>query len=855
MLVHCGYIGGSGADAAHAVAVDASGNAYIAGETSSTDLSVPDLVGPDLTCNGGESDAFVAKLNPEGTALLYCGYIGGAGKDAAAGLGVDLEGCVYVAGTTDSTEATFPVQTGPDLTYNGGESDAFVAKLNAEGTALVYCGYIGGSGRDMASGIAWGQEGGFMNPLTSDIYIAGSTSSTEATFPVAVGPDLTYNGGESDAFVAKLNADGATLVYCGYVGGADKDEAAALSACPVIFDAVLFVVGRTSSTESSFPVAFGPDLTYNGGESDGFVAKVNSDWTGLSFCGYIGGAGLDAVTDMVADTYYDGNIFPGVVWTYIFLTGCTSSTESSFPLAVGPDLTYNGGETDAFVALLCDEFLPPPSWVYCGYIGGAGADEGTCIDGSRGGLCVAGNTSSAEDTFPAAFGSDLTYNGGASDIFLAKLTSDGKEIGSRGYLGGGGADLAGGMALIPDTQDVLIAGSTDSPETTFPATDGPDLTYNGGAFDAFIARIHMKAPALAALSRTSATFGDPGFALTVSGSDFLEGARVRWTGKKLPTTYVNDKELEAAVAAEDLSGIFLPLNVYVSVENPDHECSGTLDFSVRPGPLVLTSLTPAKAQVGGPGFVLTLSGSGFVPTASTGYGFCGQPVLWNGVSKGSTYVSYNELQLSIEASDIAHGGEIQVLVKDSGTNAGDSNALVFPVSNFTMVPSPSTMAVTAGQSATCAIQLTPQFGSFDSPVTFDCTGLPDKCTASFSPATVTPGAAGAATNLTLKTTAPSTSAAGTAFGSSGPAPLAPAWLLILLLAMLGASAVRAVHGGRPARWLAAAAAVLVLAVLIAACSTSLDRTIPGTPKGTYTVTIKARSGNLTVTNNVTLTVK
>ncbi len=113
--------------------------------------------GPDLTHNGG-SDAFVAKVNASGTALVYCGYIGGSGDELwndmySGGIAVDGSGNAYVTGTTSSTEATFPVIVGPDLTYNGGE-DAFVAKVNASGTALVYCGYIGGSGDEGGYGIA-----------------------------------------------------------------------------------------------------------------------------------------------------------------------------------------------------------------------------------------------------------------------------------------------------------------------------------------------------------------------------------------------------------------------------------------------------------------------------------------------------------------------------------------------------------------------------------------------------------------------------------------------------------------------------------------------------------------------------
>src|SRR5439155_16999529 len=132
--------------------------------------------------------------------LAYCGYIGGSLGDVATGVAVDGSGNAYVVGWTQSTEATFPVTVGPDLTHNspGGSNDAFIAKVNAAGTALVYCGYIGGAGDDDAYGVAVDGSG--------NAYVAGQTTSTETSFPVAVGPDLTFNGGSDDVVGAHVSA-------------------------------------------------------------------------------------------------------------------------------------------------------------------------------------------------------------------------------------------------------------------------------------------------------------------------------------------------------------------------------------------------------------------------------------------------------------------------------------------------------------------------------------------------------------------------------------------------------------------------------------------------------------------------
>ncbi|MCX6028588.1 MAG: SBBP repeat-containing protein [Chloroflexi bacterium] len=132
VLVYCGYIGGGGDDYGYGIAVDAAGNAYVTGDTASTEATFPETVGPDVTHNDGE-DAFVAKVNASGSALVYAGYIGGSADDRGFGIAVDSAGNAYVTGDTNSTQATFPVTVGPDLTYNGGPWDAFVAKVRVRG--------------------------------------------------------------------------------------------------------------------------------------------------------------------------------------------------------------------------------------------------------------------------------------------------------------------------------------------------------------------------------------------------------------------------------------------------------------------------------------------------------------------------------------------------------------------------------------------------------------------------------------------------------------------------------------------------------------------------------------------------
>jgi hypothetical protein len=319
-LLYSGYIGGGEHDEGKAVAVDASGAAYVTGGTKSPDM--PATPGSFGETYAGEGDVFVAKVTPGGSGLEWLGLVGGRGSEHARGIGVAPDGSVSFAGTTDSPD--LPVKVGPDLTYNGG-GDAFVGRITPDGSALTYLGYLGGAGFDDARD---GTVGGAGN-----LFLCGHTASTQASFPVKVGPDLTYNGGKSDAFVAMVHSNG-TLGFAGYVGGHAADSCYGMD---VDSNGNAFLSGRTFSSESSFPVRGGPDLTYNGGGDD-FAAEVAAGGNGFVYCGYVGGAEKDVGWGL--------SIGPNDI---AYLTGQTYSPQSSFPDHGGPDLTYNG-QGDGFVA-------------------------------------------------------------------------------------------------------------------------------------------------------------------------------------------------------------------------------------------------------------------------------------------------------------------------------------------------------------------------------------------------------------------------------------------------------------------------------------------------------------------------
>jgi hypothetical protein len=265
-LVYSTYLGGGSSTA---IAVDSSGNAYVTGSTSST--SFPSTAGAFQTTPAGQGDAFVMKLLPGGSGLAYSTFLGGNATDVANGIAVDSSGNAYVTGFTTSTN--WPTTSGAFQTLHRGGADvyggadAFVTRLNATGSELLYSTYLGGTGSDYGFGIAVGSDG--------NAYVTGETRS--ANFPVANALQPTFNGGISnggaDAFVTQLNATGSGLVYSTFLGGS---YAAGDSGSGIAVDSTgnAYVTGSTTSTD--FPTKYALQGTYGGGAhaSDAFVTKI-----------------------------------------------------------------------------------------------------------------------------------------------------------------------------------------------------------------------------------------------------------------------------------------------------------------------------------------------------------------------------------------------------------------------------------------------------------------------------------------------------------------------------------------------------------------------------------------------------
>lgn len=455
VLVYSTYLGGSGFDQGYAIAVDSSGSAYVTGKTVATDF--PTTAGAFQTRYGG-GDAFVAKLNPAGTALVYSTYLnGGAGN----GIAVDSAGNAYVTG--EAGPLTFPTTPGAFQTSPMG-FDTFVTKLNPAGTALIYSSRFGGDFDDFGRGIALDGSG--------NAYITGWTvcRSPICSFPTVNAFQPNYGGGNNDAFVTKIDSGGSALVYSTYLGGGRILNATDDWGEGIAVDKAgnAYVTGYTYS--SDFPVTAGAfDTTRSG--LDAFITKFSVDGRSLVYSTFLGGTGREQAQGIAVDA--SGNAY---------VTGLTESIDN-FPVTRGAFQTT--GSFDAFVTKLNPQ---GSALVYSTYLGGtAGVDRGwaIAIDGS-GNAYITGDTASSD--FPVTSPIQRTYGGGLSDAFVTKLNATGSALVDSTFLGGTLTDEGRGIALN-GSGEAYVTGDTSSND--FPTTNALQIG-NGGGFqhdDAFVLKI------------------------------------------------------------------------------------------------------------------------------------------------------------------------------------------------------------------------------------------------------------------------------------------------------------------------------------------------------------------------------
>ncbi len=430
------YLGGTGAETIFDTAVDAEGNVWVVGSTTSNNF--PATSGLDTTF-GGNTDGFAAKFAPDGQ-LLWATYLGANNVDVCRAIALDSTGNAWITGDSNSTVAWF---SGGRVTPFGGY-DAFLVKLGPNGRVLSGT-YSGGTAEDRGYGVAIDGSG---TPI-----VVGGTVSTDW---IQNGFDLS-KGGTWDGFVAKYDSGG-QLLWSSYLGGSSNDEARAVT---VQHDGRIVVAGWT---ESSNWLWRGLNTAYPGSRT-GFVAAIRSNGELAEWATYVGGDASETIWDVAIDPWDD-------VWV-------VGETQSEGWIAGSFDTSY-GGETDGFVAKLSSD---GQQMLWSTYLGANRTDRAYALDiDASGAAWVVGKTESPDWV---TGGVDIGFQG-ASDAFLAKLDTDGQLLWSS-YLGGDLGEEGRGVAVDADG-NAWVVGQTESPGWV---SGGYDLTL-GGTTDAFLARIGDK---------------------------------------------------------------------------------------------------------------------------------------------------------------------------------------------------------------------------------------------------------------------------------------------------------------------------------------------------------------------------
>ena len=1024
---------------AGAIAVDGSGNAYVTGSTSVMGGGLTVTTGAFQTmsngecanqnnCNGYLVNAFVTKLDPTGTALVYSTYLGGNFGDYSTGIAADSAGNAYVTGLANSKN--FPVTAGAFQTVNNaGKLDipnvpfapnAFVTKLNPTGTALIYSTYLGGSGVELANVLftapgstpaPYLTAGDYASSIAVDssgsAYVTGIANS--ADFPVTAGAIQTVNnspgyilpnyGVSSNAFVTKLTPSGTALVYSTYLGGSGQsysgsaygDEASSIALDP---SDNAYVTGYAYS--SNFPVTSGAFQTVNGaaatGGTNAFVAKINQTGTGLLYSTYLGGhvsgAGLgysgDYGSGIAADS--SGNAY---------VTGQASS--KNFPVTATAFQTVNNATTlgsgNAFVTKLNSTGT---SLLYSTYLGGSGGYKGDygvgiVVDGSNNAY-VTGYAVSKN--FPVTAGAFQTVNNGAAigapNAFVTKLNSAGTALLYSTYLGGGGSSAAGtgdyGVGIVLDASDnTYVTGFTSS--ANFPITASAFQTtlpqYYPGVF---IAKLNLStvipaptvtvtpsssritsAQALTVAVTVNASSGSPTptGSVMLTGGGYTSGAVTLSSGSAtinvpadslaigtdtLTATYTPDSTSSSTYASSTgmnsvtvtTPPVTLAPNILTFSSETDGTTSAaqtvtltnsgtaaliitsitasgdfaqthTCDASVAVGANCSISVTFAPTAAGSHTGSLTiadsatgspqtvgLSGMGIAPTpgimlSPSTLTFASQMTTSTSVVQTITLTNSGTAALYITsisasgdfaetqncASSVAAGANCTISVTFTPTASGSRTGALTITDNASGSPQTVTLSGTGvasgtgtpvtvstrstsltisspGGTSTAAIQLT-SAGGFTGTVNLTCSvtysgqgTATDTPTCSLSPAQTTiTGNSGASTTLTVSTTAASSSArlgadwknAGSVFAAFLFLGLVPRrrWRELTLLALIfivGAGAIEGCNGSG---------------------STGSGGTSPpansGTTAGNYSVTVTATSGTVTASTTIPLSVQ
>jgi beta-propeller repeat-containing protein/centrosomal CEP192-like protein len=865
VLAYSTYLGGTGDEFGHGIAVDSLGNAYVTGSTTSTDFPTTTSPFQSKSKCGSRSTAFVTKVNPTGTALVYSTYLGGScgnvvptlgGGEISFGIAIDGSGDAYVTGQTSSSD--FPITATAYQSTNGGGA-IFFTELNPAGSALLYSTYLHGNGGEYTRAIAVDSNG--------IAYITGVTSST--TFPVILATAFQTTAKATDtAFLSKIDptkVGTGSLLYSTYLGGSGGEFGQGIA---VDSSGNAYITGITTSKD--FPIMNAFQTTLKNTNGTAFVTRIDTTKTGsagLVYSTYLGGSGSTNQAD-------NGN---GIALDSAFNAYVVGSTASSdFPTTPGVFKTQGptNGNTTAFVSKLDTTKSGASSLTYSTFFGGSTLETGfgIAVD-SLGDAWITGDTFSKD--FPLTLGAPQNKLVGAPGFVSGLNPTATSPLLFSTYFGG---NIAESEAIAVDSANppnlYVTGGTSDGLLTT---TAAFQTTHKGSAtgLDVFVSKLSPAA--------VSGVFADPGaldFPLTGVGSASaaqsvtlanltnaqLTAISITFMGSSA-NQFTETNTCGTTLAAGKTCTInvtFKPTVIAIAtatlnVADSDASSPQTVDLTGS-STSAAVSVTPSSLSFGNQAVgttstaqtaTLTNSGSSALPISSISISGTNAANFSQTNTCGSSLAAGLACTIDVTFKPTATSAESATLkIADTDPSSPQTVTLsgtgTSSTPDFTIAVTPSSLSTAAGTLATFAATVTSVNG-FTGSVSLTCTGAPANSTCALSPTGVT---------LTANGTQPSAGAINTTARTMAPPPITlrldprypvGSWgVVALALALLAAW----IAGRQKTRKLAWGLALISL-LSLTSCSGFPHK---GTPAGTYTLTITATSGGLAHSVTVSLTV-